>query len=117
MTPIYKTPNCNFCYSNYKETLLDCQSSKVGYCFSLYEQCRYKNNDHNNNSIKNISCIFTISCKSKYVSEFLVFWLLTTDSIFTVRYSAENHTSKTFLKFMEIFESTRFTFGRFIFNS
>ena len=65
--PYIKSPNYNFCYSNYKETLLDCKSSKVGYCFSFHEHCRYKNNDHNNKSINNISCKFTISCKLIYV--------------------------------------------------
>ena len=101
VTPYIKPPNCNFCYLNYKETLLDCTSSKVRYCFSLHEDCRYKNSDHNNKSIKNISCMVTISCKSIYVSE-IFGGLLTTDSIFTVSYSAENYTNKTFLKLMEI---------------
>ena len=86
------------------------------YCFSLHEDCRYKNSDHNNKSIKNISCMVTISCKSIYVSE-IFGGLLTTDSIFTVSYSTENHTSKIFLKLIERFESTSFIFGRFILSS
>ena len=60
-------PNCNFCYFKYKDTLLDCKSSKVGYCFSPHENCGHKNNHNNNKSINNISCKFTISCKSIYL--------------------------------------------------
>ena len=50
----YNFKSCNFYFLRCKDSLQDCNSSKVGYFISLHKYCRHKNNAKIKKRKKNI---------------------------------------------------------------
>ena len=108
----YDFRNCNSCILKCKESLQNCNSSKLDYCISLHKYCRYKNNAKINKHRKNILYVFI-----EYLNQY-IFWnngVLTTDSIAAACYSDRNHVNKAlltpsfkigilYLKFLSLFK-------------